>query len=188
MDKKDKRDFQKRKKIKLTVKRDFQLWIIIRIVAASLVAIIIASLLSYIYAKNAVEADYLKFQVYYTRTVSEVFLPIFLATTLTSIVIGLLLILLLPLKITGPIYRIEQDLKQIGSGDLSKTINIRARDIHKELVETINMTVAEIDKMVRDVKESGNTLAIKIDEGKIDEIQNALKLHKKQLERIITKP
>jgi methyl-accepting chemotaxis protein len=151
-----------------------------------MLTIVVASGILYIYARGVVDAEYLSLQPH-VRSVSEVLLPILLAISLSVIIAGLLLTLFLPQKIAGPIYRIEQDLLQIRTGDLTKTINVRCYDILKDLATSVNMAVADIGNMVKDVKETGNVLETKIIEGKPNEIKKAFELHKKQLERIITR-
>jgi methyl-accepting chemotaxis protein len=181
----EKKVFYKRKKINLKVKQDFQIWLLLRIMGTSLLTIVMASILLYLYAKGIVDAEYLSFKPD-VRKVSEVLLPVLIAASLTSIVAGLLLALFLPQKIAGPIFRIEQDLLEIRTGDLTKTVNLRCADILKELAESVNMTVGDIGHMVKDIQESGNTLGTKILAGEADEIKRAFDSHKKQLERIKT--
>ena len=152
----------------------------------SMVTIIVASILLYLYSKGVVDAEYLSFKTD-VRRVSEVLLPVLIAASLTSIICGLLIALFLPQKIAGPIFRIEQDMLQVSKGDLTKSISLRCADILKEHSETINMAVGNIGNMVKDVKESGNALETKIAEGGTDEIKKAFELHKEQLERIKTK-
>ena len=186
MDKKDAKNLQKRKKLNYAIKQELQAWILLRIFGASLLAIFIASLLAYLYAKNTVVGDLLRFQTN-VRTVSEVFWPIFLASALTCIITGLLLVLLIPLKMAGPLYRVEQDLMLIGSGYLAKTIRVRSSDILKEHADSVNMAVAELAGIIEDVKESGKSLETKITEGNSEETQKAMEYHKNQLDRLITK-
>ena len=152
----------------------------------SMVTIIIASILLYLYSKGVVDAEYLSFKTD-VRRVSEVLLPVLIAASLTSIVCGLLIALFLPQKIAGPLFRIEQDMLRVSKGDLTKSITLRCADILKEHSETINMAVGNIGNMVKDVKESGNALETKIAESGTDEIKEAFELHKEQLERIKTK-
>ena len=178
--------FYKRKKLNLKVKQDFQIWLLVRIMGTSLLTIIIASVLLYLYSRGVVDAEYLSFKTD-IRKVSEVLLPVLIAASLTSIICGLLIALFLPQKIAGPLFRIEQDMLQVSEGDLTKSITLRYADILKEHSETINMTVGNIGNMVKDVKESGNVLETKIAEGGTDEIKKAFELHKEQLERIKTK-
>ena len=187
MTEKEKKIFHKRKKLNLKVKQDFQIWLLIRIMGTSLLTIIIASFLLYLYSKGVVDAEYLSFKEN-IRKVSEVLLPVLIAASLTSIVAGLLLALFLPQKIAGPLFRIEQDMLQIREGDLTKSITLRCADILKEHSESINMAVGSIGNMIRDAKETGNALEKKINESGSDEIKKAFALHKEQLERIKTKP
>lgn len=184
---KEKTGFQKRKKLNLKVKQDFQIWILVRVMAISIVTIVLASILLLLYSRGLVLADYLSMKSE-IRTVSEILLPIIIAASLTSVIAGLMLALFLPQKIAGPIFRIEQDLLEIAKGDLSMPVTLRCADILKELSETINMTIGNIGKMVKDVKESANVLEMKISEGENDEIKKAFEFHKQQLERIKTKP
>ena len=177
----------KRKKINLKIKQDFQIWLLVRIMGTILLTIVIASVLAYLYSKGVVDAEQLSFKSD-TRKIGEVMLPILVAGSLTSIIAGLLLALFLPQKIAGPIYRIEQDLLQVGTGDLTKTITLRSADILKDFAESANTTVDEFGNIMKDIKKSGNELETKIIAGNIDETKKAFELHKKLLERIITKP
>ena len=186
MAEKGKKTFYKRKKLNFMVKQDFQIWLLVRIMGLSLLTIIIASVLLYLYSRGVVDAEYLSFKTD-VRKVSEVLLPVLIAASLSSIVCGLVIALFLPQKIAGPIFRIEQDMLRVSEGDLTKSITLRGADVLKELSETINMAVGNIGNMVKDVKESGNALETKIAEGGTDEIKKAFELHKEQLERIKTK-
>ncbi|MBW2465676.1 MAG: methyl-accepting chemotaxis protein [Deltaproteobacteria bacterium] len=187
MNQENSKDWHKRKKVNFGIKRDLQVWLLTRIVGVSLLTIIIACLISYLYAKNAVAGDYLRFQIN-VRTVGEVFLPIFLTAVLSVLVSGLALVLFLPLKIVGPLYRVEQDLLQIASGDLAKTIKVRSNDILKEHAEAVNMAMEELGGIIKDIRESSSNLETKIMEGDPNETKKALEHHKKQLDRISNKP
>ena len=78
----------------------------------------VASIILYLYSKGIVDTEYLSYKTD-VRKVSEVLLPVLIAASLTSVVAGLVLALFLPQKIAGPIFRIEQDLLEIGKGDLT---------------------------------------------------------------------
>jgi len=177
--------FYKRKKLNIKIKQDFQIWFLVRIMGTSLLTIMIASVLLYLYSRGVVDAEYLSFKTD-IRKVSEVLLPVLVATSLTSIICGLLIALFLPQKIAGPLYRIEQDMLQIRTGNLTKTINLRSADILQDFSESINMTIGDIGNIVKDIKESGNVLETKINEGESVEIKKVFDLHKEQLERFKT--
>jgi len=182
---KEKKIFHKRKKLNLKVKQDLQIWLLLRIMGTTLLAIAVASFILYFYALTVIDTDYLRFTPD-ARQISDVLLPVILAASLTSIVAGLLLALFLPQKIAGPIHRIEQDLLEVRTGDLTKSVTLRYADILKDLAQSINMTVHDFRNMVNDVKESSNTLEAKIIEGDAEEIKKALADHKKSLDSIIS--
>jgi methyl-accepting chemotaxis protein len=185
MTKKEKKVFHKRKKLNLKVKQDFQIWLLVRIMGTVLLTISLASVILYFYALTVVDTDYLSFSPE-IRKVSDVLLPILLAASLSSIVLGLLLALFLPQKIAGPIFRIEQDLLQIRTGDLTKVITLRYADVLKELAQSVNMALPDIRNMINDVKETNSDLEAKTIQGDISEIRKALEKQKKCLEQFTT--
>ena len=117
MEKKDSKVFHKRKKLNLKVKQDFQIWLLVRIMGTSMVTIIVASILLYLYSKGVVDAEYLSFKTD-VRRVSEVLLPVLIAASLTSIVCGLLIALFLPQKIAAP----SLELNRICSRSAKETL------------------------------------------------------------------
>ena len=182
---KEKRVFHKRKKLNLKIKQDLQAWLLLRIMGTALLAIGVASIILYFYALTVVDADYLSFSPN-VRSVSDILLPVIWAASLTSIIAGLLLALFLPQKIAGPIFRIEQDLLQVRTGDLTKSVTLRSNDILKDLAQSVNTTIHDFRNMVNDVKEASNTLEVKIIAGDAGEIKKALADHKKCLDSFKT--
>ncbi len=185
MTKKEKKVFHKRKKLNLKIKQDFQIWLLVRIMGTVLLTIGVAAVILYFYSRTVVDTDYLSFAPE-VRKVSEVLLPVLLAASLTSIIVGLLLALFLPQKIAGPIFRIEQDLLQIRTGDLTKVITLRCADVLKELAQSVNMAMHDIRIMINDVKETNRDLEAKIIQGDITEIREILEKQKKCLEQFTT--
>jgi len=185
MTKPGKKTFQKRKKLNLKVKQDFQMWLLLRIMGTVLVTITLASIILYFYSANIIQSDYLSHALK-IRKLSEILLPVLLAASLTSIVAGLLLALFIPQKIAGPIFRIEQDLLEIRTGDLTKVINLRCADVLKELAQSVNMTVHDIRNMINDVKETHSDLEATIIKGDTEELKKALEKQKGFLEKFTT--
>ncbi len=156
-----------------------------RIMGTALLAITVASIILYFYALTVVDTDYLSFSPN-VRKIGDILLPVILAASATSIIAGLLLALFLPQKIAGLIHRIEQDLLQVRTGDLTKSVTLRSNDILKDLAQSVNMTIHDFHNMVIDVKETSNTLEAKINEGNAGEIKKALADHKKCLDSFKT--
>jgi methyl-accepting chemotaxis protein len=174
--------FQKRKKLNLRVKQDFQMWLLIRVMGTVLVAIATASVILYFYSKSVVDADFLS-HAEKVRKISEILPPVLLAASLTSLLAGLLLALFLPQKIAGPIFRVEQDLQLIREGDLTKKITLRCGDVLKELAEHVNLTVADFRQLLQELKEVQENLEVKLSDIESEEINGLLDQQKKSLER-----
>lgn len=185
MTEKENKIFHKRKKLNLKVKQGFQIWLLIRIMGTVLLTIALATFILYYYSASVVDSDYLSHALK-VRKLSEILLPVLLAASLTSIIAGLLLALFLPQKIAGPIYRIEQDMLQIRTGDLTKVINLRHADVLKEFAESVNITVQDIRNTVKDIKKTNSDLEEKITIGDIAEISEAFKKQTHQLHKFIT--
>jgi len=177
----EKKVFNKRKKLNLKVKQDFQIWLLTRILGTVLLTIGMSSILIYLYAQGQIAADFLN-----VKKLSEILLPFLLVSSLTSIVAGMLLALFLPQKIAGPIFRIEQDLQKVREGDLTKKVTLRYHDIMKELAERVNVTVADIRYLLRDTKEVQANLEVKLSDVESEEIKGLLDQQRSNLERFKT--
>ena len=185
MTEKEKKVFHKRKKLNLKIKQDFQVWLLMRIMATALLTVCMASVVLYYYSKTVVDGDYLS-HVIKVRKISEVLLPVIIVASIASVFVGLMLALFLPQKIAGPIFRIEQDLEVIRTGDLTKIVNLRHADILKELAQSVNMAVQDIRTMINDVKESNSDLEVRITQDDSAEIKEAIEKQKKCLDKLIT--
>ena len=182
MTEKEQKVFQKRKKLNLKIKQDLQIWILIRIMGIVLLTISMASIILYFYSVTVVDAEYLRFAPN-VRKVSEVLYPILLSSSLTTIIAGLLAALFLPQKIVGPIYRIEQDLLQIKSGDLTKIIYLRKGDILQDFSRSVNSAVYDIGNWINDIKKNNSDLEETITSGDLAEIKKVFEKQKQKLSK-----
>jgi methyl-accepting chemotaxis protein len=82
--------------------------------------------------------------------VSDLLIPVLIAGSFASLVTGSLLALFIPQKIAGPIFRMEEDLKEIQAGNLKKRIRLRKEDPLQELAATINTTIAFLLDKIND--------------------------------------
>lgn len=130
----------KRKKLNLKIKTKFQIWMLIRILGAILLSSGIAAIILYFYASQEIGESFYDAHIK-IRKVSDLLLPVLLAGTFTSLLSGTILVIFLPQKIAGPIYRIEEDLKEIQNGNFNKKIKLRNGDPLQDLAKRINDTV-----------------------------------------------
>lgn len=139
----------KRKKLNLKIKTKFQLWLLKRIMAAVLLSSGVAAIILYFYSSQEIGESFYDAHIK-IRRVSDLLLPVIFAGSFVSLLSGTMLALFLPQKIAGPVYRIEEDLKEIRAGNLKKEIRLRNDDPLKGLARTINDTMSFLCSKIED--------------------------------------
>jgi len=133
----------KRKGLNLAVKRDFQLWLLIRILGTIIVSSLVAAVILFFYARQEIGSSFYEAHIR-IRYVSDLLIPVVIAGSLVSLLSGIALAIFLPQKIAGPLFRIEEDLRKIQEGHFDKVIKLRQGDPLHDFVETINTTVVAL--------------------------------------------
>jgi methyl-accepting chemotaxis protein len=139
------------------IKKGFQTRFILRFILVIFFGIIVSSGIVYFLTSKKIEEAYYRSHIKIASTGEIVYPILFTANIITVgiiIVITIIVTLLISHKIAGPLYRIEKSIHEIGEGNLSFKIYLRAKD---ELI-----TLAEIF----------NNMIVKL-RGKIERIQNA---------------
>jgi methyl-accepting chemotaxis protein len=80
-----------------------------------------------------------------------------------SFILSLTLGLFLTHRLAGPLYRFEQTIKAILSGDLSVRIRLREKDEFQELALLLNQAVVEIEQRLRAIETKGHQLQERLD-------------------------
>lgn len=139
----------KRKKLNLQVKSQFQSWLLVRMLGSVALSSVVAAIILYFYANHEISGSFYDAHIE-IRRVSDLLLPVIIAGSFVSLLSGILLALFLPQKIAGPVFRIEEDLKEIQAGNLKKEIRLRQGDPLQDLAQAINTTISflcsKIDK------------------------------------------
>ena len=144
-------EHQKRKTINLKVKRQFQRWLLLRILGLIVVSSLVAALILYFYARQELTTSFFDAHVK-IRRVSDLLLPVVIAGSVVSLIGGVVLAVFLPQKIAGPLFRIEQDLLIIKDGDLTKVITLRPEDLLTDLAAEVNEATEQVRSMVEKIK------------------------------------
>src|SRR6056297_4363666 len=147
----------KRKKLNLTVKREFQIWLLLRIIGVIVISTLVAVVILYFYSRQEISASFYSAHIQ-IRRVSDLLLPVIAAGAFISLLSGIVLALFLPQKIAGPIFRIQKGLETIGTGDLTEHIVLRRNSTFKDLAEAVNTTTANLRVRVDEVKENQEAL------------------------------
>jgi len=81
-----------------------------------------------------------------------------------SFIVSLALGFFLTHRLAGPLYRFEQTIKAILSGDLSVRIRLREKDEFQDLALLLNQAIIEIDQRLRAIEAKGYQLEERLDE------------------------
>ncbi len=142
----------RRKKLNLGIQRQFQLWMLKRMLLTVALCSLVAALILYFYARTEITASFFDAHIK-IRRVSDLLLPVVVAGTLVSLLSGILAALFIPQKIAGPLHRIEVDLATVRNGDLAKRIHIRNDDILQSFANNVDTTVVALRHRLEEIKE-----------------------------------
>ena len=177
--------YKDRKKLNLAVKQEFQRWMLKQVLLAVVISSVVAAIILYFYARQEVLGSFFEAHVK-IRRVSELLLPVVIAGSAVSLVVGVVLSLFLPQKIAGPIYRIEQGLEEIGKGDLTTQITLRDDDTLKDLAENVNQMTAALRSQVHDAKTGCMALEQAILDGDSKKTSELFQVQKERIAKLIT--
>ena len=141
----------KRKKLNLSVKHKFQIWLLIRIVGMVIISSIMAALILYFYSRQELSSNFYDAHIK-LRRVSDLLLPVIAAGSFVSLLSGMFMALFLPQKIAGPLFSIENNIRNLGTGNLKVKVQLRRDDILDELAEITNNSIANLRESVILVK------------------------------------
>jgi len=137
------------------IKKRFQLSFLYRFVILLLLeAVFIAGLLMYI-SSDTLTTGYHDSILTIENTPNFFLVPTILIILIVGLgigIAGMIVFIFLSHRIAGPLYRFEQDLKEVSAGDLTKRINLRKTDQLMEIKESINMLIGLLDERIRRIK------------------------------------
>lgn len=141
----------KRKVLNINVKKNFQRWLLIRIIGTVIVSGVVAAIILYFYSNKELGDSFYSAHIT-VRRVSDLLLPVILAGSAVSLVSGIFMALFLPQKIAGPLFRVEQDLERVGAGDLTVKVTLRDGDTLQDFVTVVNVNIAALRQTMEEVK------------------------------------
>jgi methyl-accepting chemotaxis protein len=162
----------KRKKLNIAVKRELQMWLLLRILGVVIVSSLVAVLILYLYSRQEISATFYSAHIQ-LRRVSDLLFPVLAAGGVVSLLSGLALAIFLPQKIAGPVFRIQKGLGLIQAGDLTEKITLRKGDILTDLADSVNDTTADFRTRIEALKslqEELEQLAASLEESSLKEV------------------
>jgi len=163
------------------IKKEFQVSFASRFVMLLIIEAILVVMVFMFLSLDTVTTGYFDSALRVERTIHFFFVPLFfiLLVVVGAISLaGMATFMILSHRIAGPLFRIEEDLKEIKNGNLAKRIQLRKTDQLVELKEGINSLVISLDERIGRIKDSIDTVEQSLsqrDQGKLSDAVNQLK-------------
>ena len=135
-----------------------QLRIFAKILGITLIGVGLMAVVFYFFSSREIDSSYRQFHIH-----AKNFLDLLLPTVLLSVVLALIasvaITVFLPIKIAGPLFRIENALKdRVSSGDLSLRFTLRKGDEMGELADAVNICLEKLSRKIEPAITSVNNL------------------------------
>ena len=141
------------------IKKGFQARFILRFILVIFLGIMVSSGIVYYLTSKKIEEAYYRSHIKIAST-GEIVYPILFTVNIITvgiiIVITIIITLLISHKIAGPLYRIEKSIHEIGEGNLSFKIYLRAKDELITLAEIFNNMMAKLKAKIEKIQDAVN--------------------------------
>ena len=174
---------KKRKKLNLEIKKELQMWILSRMLVILVLSISLALLILYFFSHREIGQSF--YRAHLTiRHVSDLLLPVILISGGLCLLAGLAFAIFFPQKIAGPIYRLEQDLKEVSRGNFQKVFRLRGTDRFQSLAEAANEALAKVRYEFRSLREGLNEAQEALKDGQTKKAQEVLERLENRLQKL----
>lgn len=166
------------------IKKGFQARFILRFILVIFLGIMVSSGIVYYLTSKKIEEAYYRSHIKIASTGEIVYPIIFTANIITLsmiIIITIVITLLISHKIAGPLYRIEKSIHEIGKGNLSFKIYLRAKDELITLAEIFNNMIAKLKGKIEKIQDAANYMDSTVNQWVVIK-----KLDKKALSKDVT--
>lgn len=180
-----KKAMYRRKLLNLSVEREFQMWLLARILGVILLSSVLAALILFFYARHETVTSFYSAHIR-IRRVSDLLLPVVLSGASVSAVAGVLLAFFLPQKIAGPVFRIEKGLQSVRAGDFTVVIKLREHDTLKGFVAIVNEVITDLNTGAQGLQGQGKRLQEALAQGNQPEVLAAAESLCEKLKQIKT--
>ena len=169
-------DKNRRKHLNFSIKRKMQLRLFIKVFTIAIVGVGIMGAIFYFYSDREISSSYRQFHIN-AKNFLDLLLPAVVLSLLASLIVSIVITLFFPIKIAGPLYRIERDLKEkLAKGDLTVRFHLRKGDEVDDLAEAVNICVENWKEKIETIKRSAEDIEAAVTESKGMENNNAKEL------------
>jgi len=149
------RDNRTHKRKQYFIKKKFQFQFILKFCLLLLGGVIISTVLLFSFSKGTLTSSFQDSRLIIENTGSAI-LPAVIYTNLITLgvitVAAIGITLFVSHKIAGPLYRFENELRDVSQGNLTKQITLRRKDQMTEVVEGLNDMISNLHERVSDIQ------------------------------------
>ena len=172
------------------IKKEFQRNFILKFCSLVLLGSILSGVIIYLMSKATVTTSFENLRLVIKSTADYILPAVFLSGVIIVIVTGaatIFITLFTSHKIAGPLYRIDQDIREVAEGNLDKEFNLRQGDEIKPIAEGLSIMVHFLRDEVRSLKKDIAELeSLSASGGASQEIKDKIKAVKIRLEKLKT--
>jgi methyl-accepting chemotaxis protein len=148
----------RRRLINYSIKRRMQLRLLRRVMAIVLISLGLATVLFYLYSNQEVGRSFKEFHIN-ARNFLDFLLPAVIVSFFMGAVAASGLAIFFPHRISGPLYRVERDLKEkVGGGDLTVRFSVRKGDDMGDLADALNTMMDRLRLKMEKIQRVGEEL------------------------------
>ena len=174
-----------RKPLNYSINRKMQIRLFMKVLGVSIVGAVLMAVIFYFYSNRLINDSYRQFHVHAQNFIEFLWPAIFLSL-ITAIFFTTAITLFFPLRIAGPLYRIERDfMDKVHEGDLTVRFKVRKGDEGRELADTINASLDNLRNKIEMIKKPVEELEFAIinqKDNKDKEVERLVKKISKSLQ------
>jgi methyl-accepting chemotaxis protein len=171
----------RRSRINYSIKRQMQIRLFIKVLGIILIGVGLMAVVFYFFSNREIHSSYRQFHIHANN-----FLELLRPTVILSIALALLasiaITIFLPIKIAGPLFRIERDIKEkVMNGDLTVRFILRKGDEVGELANAINSCLEGLGHRIEAIQKLADDLDSRLSDTKDEEIRGLVMKIKENL-------
>ncbi|MBI5408830.1 MAG: methyl-accepting chemotaxis protein [Nitrospirae bacterium] len=155
----------RRKIINYSVNTRLQLRLFIKVFFISVLAVGVMAAVFYFYSNREINDSYRQFHIH-ARNFLDLLRPAVILSLICVIVLSAAIALFLPLKVAGPLFRIERDMREkVSKGDLTVRFKLRKGDEVGDLADAVNETLENLRQKIETIRRSAEELEAAVKKG-----------------------
>ncbi|MBI5057752.1 MAG: hypothetical protein HZB61_14150 [Nitrospirae bacterium] len=144
--------------LNFSVNRRMQLRIFFNIFLLSVLAAVVMAFVFYLYSDREIGESYRQFHIH-AKNFLDFLLPAVGMSLFFTIMLSATIALFFPIRIAGPLFRIERDIREkVSRGDLTVKFQLRKGDEAGDLADAVNNCIEGLRNKVDTVRQSAKEL------------------------------